>query len=267
MAPTIVVDATARRCSSSAAPAARGSSWACSSRSSTGRLRLRRSTRRVDAERIDATSGTADASRSRTRGSAPACSPSSRRRGHTLERARRVRRGPRVNAAGDASRARPRRRASRSADPRPTTARSPSDDGGGRPDPRASYDCRADPDQGGWRERPAEMAPRSGADPSNLWGNAREGSDHDSTDAISARLRAAAVRGSTRSASASATSWRSTGSRCASRPARSSRSSARAAAASRRCSSSSAGWPSPTPGPSRPSPPCSCPSATRCCRG
>jgi hypothetical protein len=29
--------------------------------------------------------------------------------------------------------------------------------------------------QGGWRERPAEIAPRSGADPSNLWGNPREG--------------------------------------------------------------------------------------------
>ena len=30
--------------------------------------------------------------------------------------------------------------------------------------------------QGGWEDRPAEIAPRTGADPSNLWGNARGGS-------------------------------------------------------------------------------------------
>ena len=31
--------------------------------------------------------------------------------------------------------------------------------------------------QGGWEDRPAEIAPRTGADPSNLWGNARGGSE------------------------------------------------------------------------------------------
>ena len=87
--------------------------------------------------------------------------------------------------------------------------------------------------------RPAERAPRPGADPSNLWGNARGGSDDSTTrrGAHGRRVRRALDGVTQRFGDARR---RSTTCRCASRPARSSPSSARAAAASRRCSSSSA---------------------------